>query len=55
MRKITYTFLLLILSIGFFHTAEALTVSPAKIEVTGDPGSVLSGEILNKKGPFITK
>ncbi len=45
MKKITYTFLILIISIGFFHKAEALTVSPAKIEVVGDPGSVLSGEL----------
>lgn len=45
MKKITYTFLILIISIGIFNTAEALTVSPAKIEVVGDPGSVLSGEL----------
>jgi hypothetical protein len=46
MKKTAYTLLLIVLSIGFFHnTANALTISPAKIEITGDPGSVLTGEI----------
>ncbi|MEY2640999.1 MAG: hypothetical protein RL150_392 [Candidatus Parcubacteria bacterium] len=46
MKKLLYTSVLaLLLCVGFSHTAHALTISPAKIEVTGDPGSVLSGEI----------
>lgn len=46
MRRLTYTILLaLLLCVGFAHHVHALTISPAKIEVVGDPGSVLSGEI----------
>lgn len=46
MKTLLYTALLaLLLCVGFANSAHALTISPAKIEVTGDPGSVLSGEI----------
>lgn len=45
MRKSIYIIITLILNIGVFSTAHALTVSPAKIEISGDPGSVLTGEL----------
>ena len=38
------------------HTAHALTVSPAKIEINADPGTVVSGEFLvvNEEGDLKT-
>ena len=41
----TSIFLVIAASVFFVHQASALTVSPAKIEVAGDPGSVLKGTI----------
>lgn len=32
--------------VGFFQTASALTVSPARVEVSGDPGAFVNGEIV---------
>ncbi len=46
MKKLTYTFIItLLFCVSFATSAHALTISPAKIEIVGDPGSVLSGEI----------
>ena len=41
----TSIFLVIAASVFFVNQASALTVSPAKIEVAGDPGSVLKGTI----------
>jgi hypothetical protein len=32
--------------IGFAYTADALTISPARLELAGDPGKTISGEFL---------
>lgn len=45
MRKTFYPIFLVILSLVFAHPIYALTVSPAKVEVTADPGSVAEGQI----------
>lgn len=45
MKKITYILITVLVFVGICNTAQALTVSPAKLEITGDPGSVVSGEI----------
>lgn len=45
MRKNLYPIFLIILSLVLAHPVSALTVSPAKIEITADPGGVAQGEI----------
>jgi hypothetical protein len=35
----------LFFSLGFFKSASALTISPARIDINGNPGQTLSGEI----------
>lgn len=45
MIKSLFRISLLIILMGFYSNAEALTVSPAKLEITGDPGTVVTGEI----------
>lgn len=51
MRKLFFSVLLLLLSVGFAQPALALTVSPAKLEIAGDPGAVVTGsvEIFNEQ------
>ncbi len=45
MRKLFYTILVCIIGVGIATPAFALTVSPARVEITGDPGATLQGEI----------
>jgi hypothetical protein len=45
MQKIFLITLTLILGMGMVQNAYALTVSPAKIEITADPGQAVIGEI----------
>lgn len=45
MQKLLYTILLCVLGIGMAVPAFALTVSPARVEITGDPGTTIHGEI----------
>lgn len=45
MRKLFYTILVCIIGVGIATPAFALTVSPARFEITGDPGATLQGEI----------
>lgn len=45
MRKIIFYTLILLLSTGIASSTYALTVSPAKIEITADPGQTVRGEI----------
>jgi hypothetical protein len=45
MRKILFYTFVLLLTIGVVTSAYALTVSPAKIEITADPGQTVRGEI----------
>ena len=45
MRKLLYTILIGIVGIGIAAPVHALTVSPARVEITGDPGTTLQGEI----------
>ena len=45
MRKLLYTILIGIVGIGIAAPAHALTVSPARVEIAGDPGTTLQGEI----------
>lgn len=46
MRKVFYILLVAIIITGVAVTpASALTVSPARIEITGDPGATVGGEI----------
>ncbi|HTH92967.1 MAG TPA: hypothetical protein VL576_00610 [Candidatus Paceibacterota bacterium] len=33
-----------VFAFGFFNHAEALTISPARVEITGDPGATVGGE-----------
>lgn len=44
MKKILYI-LIVVSMMSIVHSAQALTVSPARLEVTGDPGTTLRGEI----------
>lgn len=44
MRNLFYTILIIIIA-GIASPAFALTVSPARVEITGDPGTTLQGEI----------
>lgn len=52
MRKILFYALTLLLTTGIATSAYALTVSPAKIEITADPGQTVRGEIelFNEQG-----
>ena len=45
MRKLLYTFLICAVGVSIATPVFALTVSPARFEITGDPGTTLSGEI----------
>lgn len=45
MRYLSYIIPAFILSLCFAIPAHALTVSPAKVEITGDPGTTLQGEV----------
>ncbi|MEK7557522.1 MAG: hypothetical protein AAB538_06075, partial [Patescibacteria group bacterium] len=45
MRKILFYTFILLLAISIATTAYALTVSPAKVEITADPGQTIRGEI----------
>ncbi len=45
MRKLSYTILVLFAGLGLFSPVFALTVSPVKIDITGDPGTTVHGEI----------
>ena len=45
MKKLSYTILVLFAGLGLFSPVFALTVSPVKIEITGDPGTTVHGEI----------
>jgi hypothetical protein len=45
MRYLLCTLLALTVGFGMSKEAFALTVSPARVEVTGDPGTTISGEI----------
>ncbi len=44
-RRLWQTAIVAFFVFGFSLTAEALTVSPARLEITGDPGTTISGEI----------
>lgn len=44
MRNLLYTILIITIA-GIASPAFALTVSPARVEITGDPGATLQGEI----------
>lgn len=44
MRNLFYTILIIVIA-GIASPAFALTVSPARVEITGDPGATLQGEI----------
>ena len=44
MRNLLYTILIVVIA-GIASPAFALTVSPARVEITGDPGATLQGEI----------
>lgn len=47
MKKVFFSFILTsIVFVSFFQTAFALTVSPARVEVSGDPGAFVNGEIV---------
>ena len=45
MRNLLYTILIVFAIAGIASPAFALTVSPARVEITGDPGTTLQGEI----------
>ncbi len=45
MKKILYTFLVLSVMFGFAGAVNALTVSPAKMEMTVDPGKTFIGQM----------
>lgn len=45
MRYLSYTLLALVAGLTIATGASALTVSPARVEITGDPGTTLHGEI----------
>ncbi|MEK7592168.1 MAG: hypothetical protein AAB508_02105 [Patescibacteria group bacterium] len=45
MRKLLYTILICASGVGIATPVFALTVSPARVEITGDPGTTLQGEI----------
>lgn len=45
MRKVFYTLVIFIAGLGFVSPVFALTLSPAKFEITGDPGQTLVGEV----------
>ena len=44
--KLTFLFLVVAISGCSFYQAHALTISPARIEVSGDPSQTITGEIL---------
>ena len=45
MRNLLYTILIVFAIAGIASPVFALTVSPARVEITGDPGTTLQGEI----------
>src|SRR3989338_11380305 len=45
MRKLLYLVLVSLVGVGMATSTQALTVSPARVEITGDPGTVLHSEI----------
>lgn len=45
MRNLLYTLLIVFAVAGIASPVFALTVSPARVEITGDPGTTLQGEI----------
>lgn len=45
MRYLYHILLALIVGLSIVNGASALTVSPARVEITGDPGTTISGEI----------
>ena len=45
MRKLLYTILICVAGVSIATPVFALTVSPARFEITGDPGTTLAGEI----------
>ena len=45
MRKLLYTILICAAGVSIATPVFALTVSPARFEITGDPGTTLAGEI----------
>jgi len=45
MRKLLYLVLVCLVGVGMATSTQALTVSPARVEITGDPGTVLHSEI----------
>lgn len=45
MQKILYIVLMSIITVGVPSHILALTISPARVEITGDPGTIFRGEI----------
>lgn len=45
MRKLLYIVLILMAGVGIASHTFALTVSPARVEITGDPGTTIQSEI----------
>ncbi|MDB5254179.1 MAG: exported protein of unknown function [Parcubacteria group bacterium] len=46
MKKFFHLSLITLALFGFSHPARALTISPARLELSGDPGETISGEFL---------